>query len=137
MYDRFEIVLPDFPYSPWFFLSDVFTKSTIPTLTRLNLIFDFPPDHSDNLEGHDYITYPIDLPSMIAFEAILVRRLEAGELNEVTIAPLPNPSRYDHNPSAVGLPIGIWKTRRFPENLFPKLRNAGRLTVLGIIPAEI
>jgi len=82
-------------------------------------------------------TFAYDSPELQNTECELLTLLESTSLNEVVITPIPNPFRFDYNASLPqrGLRCpNTWTMPRFPLQFFAKIREAGKLNVMGTIP---
>jgi len=117
---------------PLSFLSQFFTENAPRTLTRVVLVFTlgfgltFPPD--------THLEFPTESSEMNAVEQALLDLTNTTSLREVVITPTPNPFHYDYNSMTPDPDFNVWRTRQFPETVFPRLREAGKLVVLGTLP---
>jgi len=108
------------------------TCRCLPSLTGVAFVFSFW--RGKDADPDTLLEYTVDSPELQSVEDELLALFETTPLEKVHITPLPDPFRFDYNapisPSVIH-PHTWQEQAHFPRNVFPRIRAAGKLKVIG------
>jgi len=106
----------------------------LPALTRV--VFVFTLGFGLYVDPASDPDFEAQSSEFLSVEEELLSLTECTPLREVVVAPAPDPFRFDYNVAQLGFEAfphwHTWRAPQFPQQLFPKIKEAGKLDIMGI-----